>query len=166
MTSALVSRRAFFRGSLAAAVAIAGGGAAWLRDAAAGYRVLAPEEVHIVEALGEALYPEGNPVGVSWRDIDIARRVDGVLAENMLPRNVPAIRYLLRTLEIATLIARGRSFTSCPAALRVQIFTIWSQEDPFPRRLLIDSLKGVMCMAYYDHPRVKDALGWRLGCDG
>lgn len=164
--SALVSRRAFFRGSVIASVAIASGGMAWLREAAVGFRVLAPEEVRIVEALGEALYPEGNPVGVSWLDVDIARCVDDVLADYMLPRNVPAIRYLLRTLEIATLIARGHPFTRCPVDMRVQIFEIWSQEDPFPRRLVIDSLKGVLCMAYYDNPRVKAAIGWRTGCDG
>lgn len=164
--SALVSRRAFLRASVMASVAIASGAAVWLREAAAGFRVLAPQEVRIVEALGEALYPEGNPIGLSWRDVDIARCVDDLLTDLMLPRNVPAIRYLLRTLEIATLVARGQSFTSCPVELRVQIFEIWSQQDPFPRRLMIDSLKGVLCMAYYDNPRVKAAIGWRTGCDG
>jgi len=166
VSTALISRRALLRGSIVAAIGAGVGGLAWLRDAAAGFRVLAPEEVVVVEALAEAIFPVGNPMGLSWLDIDLAHGFDDVLADFMLPRNVPAIRYLLRTLELATLVARGLPFSACHPEMRVQIFEIWSQEDPFPRRLALDGLKGVMCMAYYDHPRVKKAIGWRVGCGG
>jgi len=166
LSTALVSRRALFRGSLLAAAGIGVGGLGWLREAAVGFRVLAPDEVTIVEALAEALYPVGNPMGVSWLDIDVAQAFDTILADYMLPHNVTAIRYLLRTLEVATLVSRGLPFSACSPGMRVQIYEIWSQEDPFPRRLALDGLKGVLCMAYYDHPEVKKAIGWRVGCSG
>ncbi len=161
-----VSRRALMRGSMVAVASASVGGLGWLRDPAPGFRALAPEEVRITEALGEALFPEGNPMGVSWREAEIALGVDTILSDYMLPRNAAGVRYMLRTLEIATLLARGTRFSRCPAGMRVAIFEIWSQEDPFPRRLAIDSLRSVVSMAYYDHPSVKAAIGWRAGCDG
>jgi len=162
--NALISRRNLIRAGLLAGAAVGAGGLAWLREPTLGLRVLAPEEVRVIEAMGEVMFPEGNPVGPSWRDADVVLAVDDLLADTLWPPNVPAFRYLLRTLELGTLLSRGQRFTECPPGVRLAVLEIWDQEDPFPRRLLSTSLRSVMAMAYFNHPAVQAALGWRLGC--
>jgi hypothetical protein len=93
------SRRQVLTIGALSGVGFAVGGFLWLPDAAENQAVLSAGELGIVAALGEVLFPEGNAIGFSWKEVDLAQEVDRLLAEVLDPKVVAPFRYLLRFVQ-------------------------------------------------------------------
>ena len=159
MTS-LVTRRSLLRAGFLLAAGVGAGSFIWLRDPEEGFRWLSPGEVRIIAAVAEVLFPPGNPVGPDHTEVAVAREADRLLDTNVDPEKRDAFRYLLRTLEIGTLVSRGVVFSEASAEMRAAVLEIWGQHDPFPRRIALDSLKPVIGMPYFSDPGVLAAMGY------
>ncbi len=149
-----------------AAVALAGVGVreAVLPAAAAGARVLSRGEAHLVATLGEALFPRGNPIGVSAGDVDLPGAVDELLGDTLDTEVKFVFRYFLRALDQGTRLSRGVGFGSLPVAERREVLDTWSDNGVLPRRLMHDLFRLVLGMAFFNDPSVIAAVGWRAEC--
>ena len=140
------------------------GGFLWLPEAAEGHEVLSEGELSVVEALGEVLFPEGNAIGLSGSDIGIESEVDRLMAETLDPKLVPPFRYLLRFIQYGTRAQTGKRFTSCSVEKRAELLAEWGRPGSKLRNGGIASLKSVLGMAFFNHPDVLSAIGWRSYC--
>ena len=133
---------------------------------AEGMRVLGTEEKRVVAALGEALFPAGNAVGPSWEDIDLVAEVDRVLDRVLSKPAVLGFRYLLTALDWSAVLIAGKPLTACPVEERLELFEALDARESVLRRAAKDGLRGVLALAYFDHPQVWAAIGYRSRCTG
>lgn len=163
---ALLSRRALLGLCAASAAALALAWAARLEDPGPGLRVLGAHERGLIDAMGEALFPPGNPVGPAWSELELGAEVDQMLHHELGPAVVTPFRALLRAVDLAALWTFGARFARCSLAERLELLHAWGEAGVVPTRLAHDSLKGVMGLAYFNHPRVLAQLGYRASCLG
>lgn len=163
----MLSRRALLlSGGALAALAGVSVPAVVLADAAPGFRVFSADELELVGAIGEALFPPGNPLGVSAGEVDLAALVDDLVGDQLDPSVGPLFRYLLRSVEVGTLASRGARFSALPLPDRVDVLHTWADEAVVPRRMLYDALRVVFGMAFLNTPEVVAAIGWQPRCHG
>lgn len=162
----MFTRRAVLGGA-GLTVAAAGGGAWSLAPGfpAAGFEVLTAREVRVVNAIADVFFP-GVHFPVSGSEAQVAAGVDRVLADVMDPLHASGFRYVLRALEWGTLASRGRFFSDLPRVEQLEVLETWTEPDVVPRRIAGESMKAVLGMAYFAHPDVQAAMGWRAGCGG
>lgn len=162
-----ISRRKLLWGGVAGGVGLGAAGTLGLRlgAPAPGALVLTAEEWAVVEAVAEVMFP-GAPFPVDGVQAGVARETDRLLHALMDGPRRAAFRYVLRTLEWGTLASRGRRFTALPPAERKEVLETWSSPEVLARRVAGDSLRAVLGMAYFAHPEVIAAMGWRTGCNG
>ena len=161
-----VSRRRLLQGAAGGVlVSAAGAGAAVLKPAAAGMHVLSNEEMGVVHALCEVLFPR-EPMGISGLDAGVPAEVDRLVAQWLDDVRRPAFRYVLRGLEWGTYSSRGRRFSALPLADRHEVFQTWSDTEVHARRLAADSLRVVFSMAYFRSAEVQRAMGYVRLCSG
>lgn len=162
-----IGRRSLLKGgaALTAVVGLVGGvGFVVLDGPAPGFRILSPAEVATVQALGEALFPPGNPLGVSGLEVDVAARVDELLAEWLDPMLILPTRYLLRGFRVGSMVSRASDFSSLPLADREEVMEVWSHHDLLPRRLAYDALRSVIGLSIFLDDRMFAATGWETAC--
>lgn len=135
------------------------GGALRLPGPRPSSRVIGSREGTIIDLLGEALWPEGNAIGVPWVGADA---VDSVLADILLPASVIPFRYSLFGLDYAARVS-GSSLAAMDEAERIDLLRQWS-EGTLPQRLSHDGVKAVLGLAYFNHPDVLEAVGFNLRC--
>lgn len=160
----LSRRQALVAGTAVAAVAALGVSEAVLPAPAPGARLLSAGEGHLVHALGDAMFPPGNALGVAGAELDLPGAVDGLLAATLDAEIQTVFRYFLRALDEGTRVSRGVGFGSLPLAARREVLTTWSDNAVLPRRMMHDLFRLVMGMAYFNEPRVVAATGWRAEC--
>lgn len=162
-----LSRRTLLLGGASlAGLAAVGVPASVLPAAAPGFRILSESEGALVAAIGEALFPAGNPLGIAAADVDLPLLVDDLMAEELDPVVQPVFRYLLRGLEVGTVASRGSTFGGLSLEERRDVLENWSDNAVFPRRLAYDALKSVLGMAFFNAPAVTERIGWYPTCHG
>lgn len=160
-----ISRRSLLLGGVGGLALVAGLRTLTLDGPAPGARRLSSDELRLVEALAEALFPEGAfPVG--GLEADVPRRVDRILADVLEESQATAFRYVLRTLDWGTAASRGARFVDLPVEARRDVLRTWREPEVMARRVAADSIKAILGMAYFSHPAVLGHIGWRLGCGG
>lgn len=162
----VVSRRALL-GGVGVALAAAGGGTYGLLPGAPaeGFRVLTPAEIRVLDAIADVFFP-GVHFPISGSRAGCAAKVDAILDDVMEPLHANGFRYVLRALEWGTLASRGRYFTELDRVAQREVLETWAEPEVVPRRIAGESLKAVLGMAYFSHPDVQRAIGWRAGCGG
>jgi hypothetical protein len=126
-------------------------------------RTLAPREYALVATMAETVFPRGGRPEPSGVEAGIAEFVDRYL------RGVPSsrrrqMRLLFACFEHATLLfpARGRGgmrrFTDLSPEARARWLAGWEASRLASRRLLFTSLRAILTMGYFQHPRVLRAL--------
>jgi hypothetical protein len=160
---ALVSRRRLILGGLVAGATLAFGRGVTLYAPAPGARVLSARELEIVRGASEALFPAG-VLPVDGPGARVADEVDRLLAEWMVEPHRSAFRYVLRSLEWGTLASRGTRFSQLSVEERREVIDAWNEPRLIARRAAMDSVRMVLGMAYFRHPAVLAAIGWRAGC--
>lgn len=141
-----------------------------LRRLALGYaprpelETLARHEAALVEAAAEVVYPPGGDVAPSGVEAGLVPYTDRYLgAIPTVPRRL--VRLLLLLVEQAPLVfaapGRGgrRRFSALSPQQRMAALEGWRTSRLFPRRLVFTSLRAILTMGYFGHPRVLRELG-------
>ncbi len=158
------TRRQVLVGGTLTGAGLAVGAGIYLPPPLPGGHVLSAAECEIVGALGEVLFPRDNPIGVDWEQAGLAQEVDRLLVEAVDPAMVRPFRYLLRYIQVGALFRTGSRFSQASLEDRKELLAEWSAPGTLKGRLVDSSVKGVLGMAYFNHPDVLNAVGWRLGC--
>jgi hypothetical protein len=162
---ALITRRQAIRGGLVFASVLAFGAGLRLDPAAPGALALSVEELAVVRAIAEVMFPR-DPFPVDGVEAGVAEEVDRIVADLMQPPASMAFRYVVRALEWGTLASRGTRFSRMSVDERLEVLDAWSNPRLLPRRVSSDLVRLVLGMAYFRHPAVTAHLGWRAGCAG
>lgn len=146
-----------------------GGGGSWLladRPARAGLKVLSDGEASFVEALADALFPAGNPLGVPASAVDVVGGADAYIA-GMLPRDRKGLRALLRAIEQWPRMSMEstRRFSELDVPARVEVLRAFDDSSVVERRLLGSLLRTLVAVSYFDDARVLAALSFTAGCE-
>ena len=160
-----LNRRWMVFGSLGALV-VGGGVVAVKGDPPApGMAVLAPDELRVVRALCEVWFPPG-VFAVDGLEAGVPEAVDEIALDIMEDISLAGFLYVLRVLEWSPLARWSRRFSELSVTERVVVLDRWSETEVAPRRAAIDAVKAVLGIAYFRHPQVVEAMGWRTGCGG
>ncbi|MCB9674635.1 MAG: gluconate 2-dehydrogenase subunit 3 family protein [Alphaproteobacteria bacterium] len=161
----LITRRRVLAGlGVAAGAAGIGGYSLTFGAPAPGATVLSSNELAVVRAIAEVWFPAGI-FPVDGIEADVAGEVDASVADLLDPVRLAGFRYVLRALEWGTFASRGARFTALDAATRLEVLRTWGDPSVLPRRVATDSLKALLGIAYFSHPAVLAAIGWKPGCD-
>ena len=158
-----ITRRGVLLSGALLGAALLTGRIVWLAQPAAGMRVLSQKELDIIEAIAAVLFPPGT-FSVYGGDGGTAPRLDVLLDEMLDEISADGFRYLLRAMEVGTLIARGVSFTSLSPDEAREVIDIWFSEEPAPRRMVSDSFKVLLGIGFLNRPEVIAEIGWSRGC--
>ena len=164
-TRSSLSRRALLVGTVGALGAVTVGSRLRLRQAAFGARVLSREEMRVVGALAEAMFPAGH-FPVDGLEAGVPEEVDRIVATVLPSVQRTAFRYVLRALEWGTAASRGQRFSHLSVQERLEVIEVWATPSVLARRISFDSMKAVLGMAYFSHPAVLETIGWSTGCGG
>jgi hypothetical protein len=163
------SRRRFLKLGIAGAVLLGGGTALYrtvgrFGPAAAGYKVFDDDEVKVLEAACEAHFPGAPEWPLSAKEAGCAQFVDRYLSE-LYSDNQTLFRALLRTLNLSTLITHRTLFKNLDAKERLDVLESWASSSMRLRRGGYASLTLFIKMGYYENEKVREALGYSLGCE-
>lgn len=158
-----IPRRLLLQGGITLGASIACGAGLRLDVPAPGAFVLSVEELQVVRALAEVMFP-GKPLPKDGIEAKVAEGVDRLLFEYLGDPHSSALRYVLRAVEWGTLASRGARFSALSPDVRAQVLDRWADPTVLPRRVALDGLKLLMGMAYFRDPAILDAIGWRVGC--
>jgi hypothetical protein len=130
---------------------------------APGRAVFDTNEFQILEAVALTLFPGPPHCPLSADEVRVAERVDDYVG-SLYPDTQLLFRALVRTLNITPVVTYGRSFYFLSPTLRTRVLESWRESEAALRRAGHQSLSFALKMAYYEEPRVRDALGITLGC--
>jgi hypothetical protein len=123
------------------------------------YAVLAPREVALQSAAGNATFPAGGAISPSGDEADLPGYTDHWLTL-VPPRMRLLMRLLLFLIEHGTLFLpapgpRGwRRFSSLSTEQQAAVLESWRASRLYPRRVVFMSLRAILAMGYLALPRV------------
>ena len=117
-------------------------------------------EYAIVAALADALFPPGNPIGLSGTEARVPEYVDRWM-HGLQPDRATDFRGMLLVFEHGTLAfgLRVRRFTELPQAARERYLHRWETARVYSRRMLSTALKTSLGVGYFAYPGVQKRLG-------
>jgi hypothetical protein len=162
------SRRRFLKLGFGGALALGGG--TWVYrtvgrfgPAAAGYQVFDENEVQVLEAACEAHFPGAPEWPLTAKEAGCPQFVDRYVAA-LYPDNQLLFRALLRTLNLSTLFTHRRTFRLLDAKDRLEVLEEWARSSLRLRRAGYQSLTLFIKMGYFENEKVREAMGYTLGC--
>lgn len=174
--SGMMNRRDFLKATGLGGLVIGLGSTAyrvlgwWNQPAGSGYGVLSRDEVEILEAVADAMFPGeeyqegGMPNGV---EAGVVAHVDSYLAaiDGQVSR---LLRMLVHLIDSHAAISdfRLRRFRDRPRDERIAILKAWDNSSILARRKGFRGLKLVLAGGYCTHPDVLGASGIRFRCGG
>lgn len=163
----MVTRRRIVLGgaALGGAGVVAIGLGARLEAPAAGARALSAAELATVASIGEVLFPAG-VFPIDGGHPEVVAEVDRVVGDTLDALRARGFRYVLRTLEYATVGSRGSRFSRLDVDTRRAVLEAWADPTVLVRRVSWDSLRVILGMAFFVQPEVQDAMEWRALCGG
>ena len=160
-----LTRRALLARSLAAlgaAAALPGIAPACARStpAPAGLRVLAPGEWQVLAAVADTVIPRGGAFSLGAADVDLAERIDALLAAQP-PELAGGVRGALLLLEYGAPLLAGRvaRFSGLGAEERAAVFGALPGSFGLARRVYA-GLRGLCLFAFYVLPESWPAIGY------
>lgn len=164
---AVVSRRRFLRGALAAGgvlLAAGGGGLLALRGSAPsvpGLRVLSDHEYQTFARLALALFPPGGAFSIGADRVDLARAFDAYLADEP-EYNVRDLRRALTWLEYGPALYehRATTFSRLSDVEGLAHFEGWAASDDPLRRQIALAFRKFVSLVFYDTPEVWASIGY------
>jgi hypothetical protein len=133
------------------------------RPTAPGYSILSEDEIRTVDAIAETLFP-GTYFPLNGIEADVSGKVDKILEELMDPARRTGFRYILRAIEYGTIAGQKQRFSFLDTESRIEVLNTWGDPELPARRLSYDSIRAIFGMAYFSHPDVLNAIGWRMTC--
>ncbi len=133
-----------------------------LSSAAAGSRTITAGARLILDAVLEAMIPQGGPFAEGARDVPLARDVEGFVA-GFGPVAVRALQLGLRLFDVSPFCLpplRMRRFSRLSLEERVALLEAGEQSRLVPRRLAVHGLKMLAMMHFYARPEIQARLGY------
>lgn len=130
---------------------------------AKGKACLDKDEFAVCEKIAEAFFPGPPDCPLSAAEAKVADFADRYIA-GLYEDNVRLFKLLFRALNLAPVLTYGRSFYWLPLEKRQQVLEDWHRSNLLARRAGYASLRFVFSLGYFEHPRVRAALGLRHGC--
>lgn len=127
-------------------------------------RVFTVEEAELINVIGNTLIPEGGIPHYRFEDLVLDFEADTFFtyAHRDIRR---AVRFFLKVIQYAPLFSRFKKFTSLTQKEREELLESWEKSRWAFKRQMITALKGFLMLLYYNHPLVKEKLGFRFRCD-
>jgi hypothetical protein len=152
-------------GLLLALGAVAGGTAAtwWDQDALEGLQVLSEEEVKLLDALAEAIFPSGGDPAIGGREAGCGRFTDRVLA-GMAPNQANLVRLSLHALDQLTLPTHGARFHTLDTPAATAVVRSWLASDLAELRGVVQSFYIFLGTAWTTHPEVAPRIQRLSSC--
>jgi hypothetical protein len=128
------------------------------------FRALTRGETAFISAAAEAMFPPGGAIPDSGLEANVPAYIDRLIVVSH-PRIRLLMHLLMHLVEHATLIfpAKGRGgmrrFSSLRGDQQVAVLDAWAESSIFLRRLAFVSLRSILTMGYFNHPRVARRLG-------
>jgi hypothetical protein len=128
-------------------------------------KYLTDKEATIFESAADVIIPEGNAIGLSIYDINIAQALDEYMA--ILPQSArERLSMLLWTVEHLFPVRRFyfKKFSRLSFERRQLILESFDASGGAGGRALIRALKGLAQTLYYNHPKVQEKVGFVDRC--
>ena len=152
----LSRRHVLAAGALVLATGAVAGGVAWSwwdQAAAGGLRTLSEDEVTVLDALAEAIFPSGGDPAIGGREAGCGRYTDVVLS-GMAATQCNLVRLSIHALDAATLPTHGARFASLDTATATTVVRGWLHSDLPELRGVVQSLYIFLGTAWTTHPAV------------
>lgn len=136
-----------------------------LRPTAPGRQVLSADEAAFLTAVGEALFPPGNALGVDVHALNVTDRIDGHFAM-LPPREQRAARAVLAAIDWWPRLSFQSTarFASLPLDERIEVLDHWDESPHEERRAVPSLLRLMVGLHVFDEPAVLAAMGHEFGC--
>lgn len=127
-------------------------------------RVFSIKEAELINAIGNAMIPEGGNPPYKFEDLVLDLEVDSFFsyAHKDIRR---AIKLFLKVLNYAPLFTKFKKFTSLSEKEREEFLQKWEKSRIGFKRQVIIVLKGFIMLTYYNHRLVQERIGFRFKCD-
>ncbi|MBK7857603.1 MAG: gluconate 2-dehydrogenase subunit 3 family protein [Archangiaceae bacterium] len=163
------SRRRFLKLGIAGAVLFPAGVLMYrtfgtFGSPAPGYRTFDERELAVLGAVADAYFPGPPDQALSGREAGCVEFVDRYV-HHLYPDNRVLLRALLRTLDVSTLASHRSRFTDLSDAERLTVLETWAASSLRVRRAGHSSLTLFVKMGYFENDRVREHLGYTLGCE-
>jgi len=128
------------------------------------YQVLRRNEVALLTAVSEAMFPPGGHIPASGVDANLPDYIDRWMSVSSKQTRV-LMHLLYFLIEHATVIfpapgrAGRRRFSALDFDQRVAVLQGWGESSLYLRRLVFVSLRSILTMGYFAHPPVLRKLG-------
>lgn len=148
-----------------AAGALGGGTLAswWDQEPSEGLRVLSEEEVEMLDALAEAIFPSGGDPAIGGREAACGRFTDRVLS-GMAPTQANLVRLSLHALDPLTLPTHGARFHTLPTVTATEVVRSWLSSDLAELRGVVQSFYIFLGTAWTTHPQVAPRIQRLSNC--
>ncbi|MCB9662973.1 MAG: hypothetical protein H6732_02590 [Alphaproteobacteria bacterium] len=117
-----------------------------------------------LEALAEALFPEGDPAVPGFETTELVPRMEAYV-DSLPPSQRPLVALLFVAVDrLAPLLAPlGPRLGRRPPARRLAVVEGWRGSRIWPLRVLGNAVKASLSMIYFSHPAVFEATGEPAG---
>jgi hypothetical protein len=163
-----LTRRHFLAASglAAAGTALAAGGLAaswWDTPADAPLQVLSEDEADILDALAEAIYPEGGDPAIGGRRARCGRACDTVM-QGLVPTQAKLLKLAIHALDALPVVPHGARLRHLPTAAATDVVRGWLRSDLAELRGVVQSLAIFVGTAWTLHPDVQPRIAAMTRC--
>ena len=139
----------------------------YLSRPASGFRLLSSMEIRVLRALSDTVFPAASAVPLSGTEAGIPEYMDRYVDSLPVPYR-HLIRVLFFLFEGASVVFSGkiRWFTALPEDSRKAYLEGWESSRFYARRMSVQGLKTLLCIAYLADARVRKSIGFgkETGC--
>lgn len=164
-----LSRRHFLAAAglvAAASTTLAAGGLAaswWDAPADAPLHVLSDEEAEILDALAEAIHPEGGDPAIGGRRARCGRACDTVM-QGLVPTQAKLLKVAIHALDALPVVTHGARLRHLPTPTATDIVRGWLRSDLAELRGVVQSLAIFVGTAWTLHPDVQPHIAAMTRC--
>ena len=124
------------------------------------YKHLTRVDVAVLHAVGEVMFPAGGALSPSYDDAGVVEYTDDYFGWHQ-PRNRFLMHLLFVLIEHATLVFMPsfQRFSQLSIDKRTKYLNGWSASPIYMRRMVFESLRAILCMAYMGDATVEKEMG-------
>jgi hypothetical protein len=129
----------------------------------ADYKVLSDKSLAILNALMSAIIPRGGPFSLGAADLNLALRVDDIVASLGSPAGkfFPLMLYYI---QYSAFLKTGHLFTSLSPVKAGELLAGMEKSPFLYRRQLMLVLKTLTLMVFFERDEIADLIGYEHGC--
>ena len=127
-------------------------------------RVFSIKEAELINAIGNAMIPEGGTPSYKFEDLVLDFEVDRFFSH--AHRDIRrVIKLFLKLVEYGPLFTKFKKFSALPEKEREEFLEKWEKSKLPLKRQIIIALKGFIMLTYYNRKIVQEKIGFKFKCD-